>query len=151
MNNKMGHYLSLRVGTRWYGVPIDEVVEVQHLLLLTELPVAAPAVVGLMRLRESIFPVFDLRRSFGIPDPIYKLNTPIVVLRTSNGLIGLLIDEVDSVEVIASEQIVDIERNSFPYVMGAAKFPDRLLLLLDVMQLTSEVGAVEDITIGTTS
>ncbi|HLY27690.1 MAG TPA: chemotaxis protein CheW [Aggregatilineales bacterium] len=139
MNFKTGHYLSVRVLSQWYGIPIETVVEVHHLLLLTELPVSVPNVVGLMSLRDRVFPVFDLRLCFGLPNPPYNLNTPLVALQTPTGLAAIIVDEADTVENVSSEQLVNIEGN-YPYVNGAAQLSNRLLLLLDTALFAAEIG-----------
>ncbi len=142
MSNTTGrHYLSLRVGTQWYGIPVDAVVEVHRMLLLTQLPVSVPNVLGLMTLRDTVLPVLDLRLLFGISAPPYRLETPIIVLRTSSGMVGLVADDVDSLEAISEQQIVSSGGNSLPYVMGIGKLRDRLFLLLDTTLFFAECGA----------
>src|SRR5215469_5929018 len=98
------YYLSFRVGAQWYGILLSEVYEVHHLLMLTELPVSVPNVLGLMTLRNEVFPVVDLRLRFGISVPEYRLDLPIIVGRTASGLVGLVADDADKVELIADIQ-----------------------------------------------
>lgn len=144
MSNMIKQYLSLRVGTQWCGIPVESVVEVHPMLRLTDLPVSMPNVLGLMTVRDYVFPVLDLRLYFGLPDPKYQLNTPIVVLRTTSGLVGLVADDADNVESISEQQIVSAQGNSFPYVTGVARLRDRLLLLLDTMLFCAEIGALPE-------
>ncbi len=139
MSNTIHAYLSLRVGTQWYGIPVDAVVEVHHMVRLTELPVPVPRVIGLMTLRDVVVPVFDLRLLFGLSTPQYRLDTPIVVLKTVSGLVGLFADDVHNVESILEPQIVHPERFTLPYVVGVAKLQDRRLLLLDTGLFAEEL------------
>ena len=92
MTSTVQHYLSFRVGAQWYGIAVDAVVEVHYLMLLTELPRPRPNVLGMMTLRDTVFPVLDLRLYFGIPNPRYQLDTPIIALKTSSGILGLVAD-----------------------------------------------------------
>ncbi len=144
MSNTIHSYLSLRVGTQWYGIPVDAVVEVHHMVLLTELPVPLPLVIGLMTLRDQVVPVFDLRLFFGISTPHYRLDTPIVVLRTSSGIAGLVADDVHNVESIPEPQIVHPEGFALPYVVGVAKLQDRQLLLLDTRLFAEEIATLPE-------
>ena len=88
------HYLSFRIGSQWYGIQLDEVIEVLHMLMLTELPGTMSDVLGLMSLRDLVVPVIDLRLRFGVAHPAYKLDTPIIVARTPHRIVGLLVDDI---------------------------------------------------------
>src|SRR5579871_3443736 len=91
-------YLRFRVGQEWYGIDVDSVVEVLPFMALTELPDSPSDVLGMMRLRESVAPVVDLRLRFGFSTVSYDLNTPIIAAKTASGLIGLVVDDVDDLE-----------------------------------------------------
>ena len=129
-------YLSFRVGHQWYGVRVEEVIEVLHLVALTELPGAPPDVLGLLALRDSTMPVVDLRTRFGLGQPSLALNTSIVALQVANSPVGIVVDEVEDVEEIL--EMVDYKGGGSMYISGAAKMDEKLLLLLDTAKLHSE-------------
>lgn len=159
---KPTNYLSFRVGQQWYGVDVSNVIEVLHMVALTELPAAAPDVLGLMIVREAVMPVIDLRRRFGLGQPALRLDTPIIALRTGglrpageraaangnarqhNGAsdrpLGLVVDEVDDVEYVATEHLAVYHDTDSPYVTHVARLPDRLLLVLDTSLLRRETN-----------
>ena len=139
MTSTAQHYLSFRVGTQWYGIAVHAVVEVHHMMLLTALPRPRPNVLGMMTLRDTVFPVLDLRLYFGIPNPRYQLDTPIIALKTSSGILGLVADDTDNIETISEQQIVSPEGDSLPYVVGVTRLRDRLLLLLDTTLFSTEI------------
>lgn len=130
------HYLSFRVGGQWYGINVSEVVEVLPIMMLNELPVRSPDILGLITLRDNVIPVIDLRIRFGISNPTYKIDTPIVAVRTGNGIVGLMVDDADNVEIVSDELLVDYEGAEFPYVSGVAKLPKGLLMLLETKALS---------------
>ncbi len=144
MSDAIQYYLSLRVGTQWYGLPVEAVVEIHHMVLLTELPVPVPHVLGLMTLRDQLFPVFDLRLFFGISAPQYGLDTPIIVLKTSSGIVGLVADDAHNVESFPEAQIVHSEGIAPPYVLGVAKLQDRRLLLVDTRLFAEQIAALPE-------
>jgi len=132
------HYLRFRVGQEWYGIDVRSVVEVLHLIALTELPDAPPDVLGMMRLREAIAPVIDLRLRFGLANAAYHLSTPIIAAQTPSGLLGLVVDDVDDLERIDSSQITAQESHTSRYVTGFARTSSALLLILDISLFRAE-------------
>lgn len=134
------HYLSFRIAHQWYGVRVDEVIEVLQLVYLNPLPAAADDVLGLMTLREAIVPVIDLRIRFGLPPVQMTLTTPIIALRTATNTLGIVVDDVDDVLEIAPS--LHHEDHNSPYVTQVVKTEARLLMLLDTDRLSQIVDAV---------
>lgn len=136
------HYLSFRIGPEWYGVELDDIIEVLHFMALTELPAAPPDVLGLMVLRDTVMPVVDLRLRFDLPNASLTLNTPIIAVRTPHGPIGMVVDDVDDVEQVT--EFVQHHETLSPYVNGVAKLPTRLLLLFDTALLREHTCPLEN-------
>lgn len=136
MSTTQQPYLSFRIGHQWYGVRVEEVIEVLYLVALTELPGAPPDVLGLLALRDSTMPVIDLRARFGLDDVSLALDTPIIALQVANSPVGIVVDQVEDVEEIV--EMVDYQGTESPYVIGAAKLEGELLLLLNTAKLHSE-------------
>ncbi len=131
--DKVKAYLKFRVGRELYGVNVEYVIEVLHLMALDALPAAAPDVLGLMTLRDTIMPVIDLRLRFGLPDAPLHVSTPIVAVQTANGPLGIVVDDADDVELVTKTQVGNGAQS--PYVIGVARLSDQLLLLLDTTLL----------------
>lgn len=126
-------YLRCRVGHEWYGIPVENVIEVLQFVALNEVPGAKPDVLGLLTLRNTVMPVIDLRIRFGTADPGFGLETPIVALETSNGPVGIVVDDVDDVQGVAEMEDVQVEAS--PHTAGIARLNGQLLLLLDISRL----------------
>jgi purine-binding chemotaxis protein CheW len=135
-------YLRCRVGREWYAINVDRVLRVLHLVALTELPDAGPDVLGLLTLPDRIVPVIDLRRRFGLAEASFRLDTPIVAVDTADGAIGLVVDEADDIESVDESQIAPYTEGVSPYVVGVARCPNHLLLLLDTSLLGTEARSV---------
>ena len=133
MTDLAGNYLSIKVGKQWYGIPVDRVIEVLHLVALNELPGAGADILGLMTLRNVTMPVIDLRLRFGLQDVIYHLNTPMIAFQTAKGPVAFVVDDVD--DVVQVTQTNDYDESVSPYVLGVAKQADKLLMILDSKKL----------------
>jgi purine-binding chemotaxis protein CheW len=139
MSDSAGVYLRCRVGREWYGIHTDSVFKVLQMVALTELPNSRPDVLGLLTLPDSVIPVIDMRRRLGVPDAPLRLGTPIVAVDTSRGTVGLVVDDADDIEMIDEAQIEAFTSEVSPYIVGIARCPDHLLLLLDISLLA--IGA----------
>ena len=133
-------YLRFRVGQQWYGIAVDEVIEVLSFMWLTELPGAPADVLGMMTLRDLVMPVLDLRLRFGLANASLQLDSPIIAVRTPHGPLGLVVDDVDDLERVSDEQIGSHEDETSPFVTGFARLPNHLLLLLDVSRLRAGIA-----------
>jgi purine-binding chemotaxis protein CheW len=118
-----------------FGVEVRQVQEILRHQALTPVPLAAPVVCGLINLRGQIVTAVDLRRRLGLSDrPAGQLPTNVIV-RTADGAVSFLVDDVgDVLEVAESaferppETLRGVARS---LIRGAYKLPDGLLLLLD--------------------
>lgn len=86
-------YLIFTLGATRFGLPIETVAEVVVPRELTVLPRAPQFLKGLMRLREQVVPVIDLRERFGIDA---SLPGRLLVVK-SPALIAYHVDSVDEV------------------------------------------------------
>jgi purine-binding chemotaxis protein CheW len=123
-------FLSCRIGQEWYGIDLAAIIEVLHLIAVHELP--GSELVGVMTLRNMIMPVVDMRVLFGLPDVSYRLDTPIIAIRTADQRAGLIVDEADNVVHVSADHI---ESYSHPYTSRIARLDERLLFLLDPAQI----------------
>ena len=125
----------------FFGVDVLKVQEVIRYQEMTRVPVAPPMIEGLINLRGQIITAIDLRRRLELPDrPTDQLPLNLVV-RTEDGAVSLLVDEIGDV--------VDIEGQCFEHVpetvtgvareliLGVYKLEKRLLLILDTEKSAS--------------
>jgi chemotaxis signal transduction protein len=83
-----------------------------------------------------------LRLGYPQDDAGLRLDTPIIAITTAHGAMGLVVDDVDDVEII--EEIADYENDESPYVNGVARLDERLLLLLDTAYLRSQIKVKDE-------
>lgn len=133
-------YLSARIGSHWFGVEVDQIIEVLHLVAFTEVPNTSDDIIGLITVRDCVMPLLDLRRRFAVSEAEIKLDTPIIALQDASGPLALLVDEADKVEEMDSAEITSFQQSQqFPYVSAVVQQTGRLLLLLDTHRLSKEI------------
>lgn len=126
-----------------FGTPVARVQEVIRQQEMTPVPLAPDVVAGMMNLRGQIVCAIDLRRRLQLPDRAADQTPMSVVVRTNQGTVSLLVDEIgDVIEVTdearerAPETLQGVARE---VIEGVYKLPDRLLLAIDVNRV-GEVG-----------
>ena len=136
-------YLTFRLGDEDYGVDILRVREIRGWEQVTRIPNAPEYVRGVLNLRGSIVPIFDMRRRLGMQPMAYSKNTVVIVLRVK-GLacernIGVVVDEVSDVLDTRQVSIRHAPQVSggmpTEYIAGLADVEGKMVMLLDVDRL----------------
>lgn len=129
-------YSTFDVGGFFFGVDVLQVQEVLRRQELTPVPMAPRVVQGLINLRGQIVTAVDMRLRLGLPprtedDPVTN-----VVVRTEDGAVSLLVDEIEDVVGADAETFERPPDNLDPVIRnllsGIHKLSSRLLLVLDV-------------------
>ncbi len=119
----------------FFGVEVEQVQEVIRYQEMTRVPLASSVVGGLINLRGQIVTAIDLRERFALPARATDQLPMNVVIRTEDGAVSLLVDEIgDVVEVDDSdlEPVPDtLHGADRELIRGVYKLKGKLLLLLD--------------------
>jgi len=86
-----------------FGVELEKVQEVIRYLEITEIPLAPRVVSGLMNLRGQIVTGLDLRRRLDLRDRPEETHPMNVVIRSADGAVSLLVDEIGDVVEVTEE------------------------------------------------
>jgi purine-binding chemotaxis protein CheW len=86
-----------------FGVNLEKVQEVIRYLEITQIPLAPRVVSGLMNLRGQIVTGLDLRRRLDLPDRTDGAAPMNVVIRSADGAVSLLVDEIGDVVEVTDE------------------------------------------------
>ena len=123
------------LGGAFYGIDVVRVQEVIRYQEMTRVPLAPAEVRGLINLRGQIVTAVDMRRRLGLPaakDGTLPMN---VVVRTSDGGVSLLVDEIGDVLDVAEsafERVPEtVSRAAREFLRGVYKLEKGLLLELD--------------------
>lgn len=122
-----------------FGLEVNQIQEVLLYQDMTRVPLAPPMVRGLINLRGQIVTAIDLRRRLEFP-PLASEQLPMnVVVRTDDGAVSLLVDEIgDVVEVDEAtfeappETLTGLARD---VTRGVYKLDGRLLVILDIHRI----------------
>lgn len=120
---------------QFFGVEVSKVQEVIRYQEMTRVPLAHRVVRGLINLRGQLVTAIDLRRRLGLEDrPAEKLPMNVVV-RTDDGAVSMLVDEIGDVLEVdgdAFERAPDtLQGPSRELIRGVFKLKGNLLHLLD--------------------
>lgn len=141
-------FCSFIVNNLLLGADVRKVQEVVRDLEITSVPSAPWAVRGLVNLRGQVIEAIDIRRCLGIVDAA-PVQAPFhLIFRTPDGPISLLVDEMGSViEIGADSPLVapqTLKGRMREVVSLVYKLSNRLLLVLDIDRLLSEITGAED-------
>lgn len=90
-------FVSFHLGKLLFGIDVKVIQEIIRFQEMTRVPLAPPLVRGLINLRGDIIPALDLRVRLGL-EPFAQDSQPMnVVVRTSEGAVSLLIDDIGDV------------------------------------------------------
>lgn len=129
-------FCTFEINGLYFGIEVGQVQEVIQSRETEPVPLASPEIRGLINLRGQIVTALDLRMRLGIEQRHDGKEPMHVVVRTDDGLVSLLVDEIgDVIEVddesfeSAPESLQGISRD---LLLGAYKLENRLLLVLNI-------------------
>ena len=119
----------------FFGIDVLHVQEVLRYQEMTRVPLAQEVIEGLINLRGQIVTAIDMRRRLKLK-PRAEGKTPMnTVIRTEDGAISLLVDEIGDVVEVDDETFEAPPDNVDPaardMLRGVYKLKDRLLLILN--------------------
>jgi purine-binding chemotaxis protein CheW len=130
-----GHFCTFFVHGLFFGVEVSRVQEVIRYQRLTRVPLTSSTIAGLMNLRGQIVTAIDLRTRLGLPAREGEELPLNVVIRTSEGAMSLLVDQIGDVMEV-DESAFELPPQTLTgeareLIRGAYKLEGRLLLVLD--------------------
>jgi purine-binding chemotaxis protein CheW len=130
-----GQFSTFFVADMFFGVDVLDVQEVLRAQQMSPVPQAPDVIEGLINLRGQIVTAIDMRRRLLLPPRDEDEDPMNMVIRTSDGAVSLLVDEIgDVLDMDAStyEQPPDnLDPAARELIRGVYKLKSRLLLVLD--------------------
>jgi purine-binding chemotaxis protein CheW len=138
-NEREQQLTTFTVGGLFFGIDVRQVQEVLRYQEMTLVPQSGSVIAGLINLRGEIVTAIDMRRRLGLKDRedgVLPLN---VVVRSDDGAISLLVDEIGDVIGVGRdsfEQPPDsIDKQQRELLDGVYKLDGRLLLALSTAKV----------------
>jgi purine-binding chemotaxis protein CheW len=130
-----GQLSTFFVADLFFGVDVLRVQEVLRFQQMTHVPQAPDVIEGLINLRGQIVTAIDLRRRLRLPPRTGDQTPTNMVIRTDDGAVSLLVDEIGDVLDVDAATYERPPENLDPaareIIHGVYKLKDRLLLVLD--------------------
>lgn len=139
-------YILFSLAGTTYGVRSREVSQMEMVEQITPVPNAPPAVEGVVFVRGQVIPALNLRARFGFERIPHDLRTRLIVVRSGNRSVGLIVDAAREFVAIPDEAVEPppdtISDSKGHYLDGIADFGGRLVLILNVDQVINPAEAV---------
>lgn len=127
---------TFHVADLYLGLDIASIQEVLRGQEVTRLPLASPAVRGIINLRGRIVPAVDLRRCLELGPAPEGLAPTTIVVRAPETAVSLLVDDVGDVMTLSEEAFArtpeTVRASARDLLHGVFQLEDRLLLELDL-------------------
>jgi purine-binding chemotaxis protein CheW len=139
-----GRFSTFFVADLYFGVDVLCVQEVLRFQQMTRVPQAAKVIEGLINLRGQIVAAIDMRQRLGLPPRMGDQMPMNMVVRTEDGAVSLLVDEIGDVLDVDSSTYErppeNLDATARDLVRGVYKLKDRLLLILDAERTVDLAG-----------
>lgn len=130
-------YLIFSLGNSQYGVLAAAVQELFFIPEITPIAEAPSYIAGVINLRGEVLPVINLYQRLGRQALPYQLTDSIIVLRSQFHSVGIIVNQVDEVQMIVSDQIASSSVcrqlqvvDTQPFIAGVAKLEETIVTLL---------------------
>jgi len=128
------------LGSEEYALPIGSVHEIIRFSEPRSVASEVPWIRGVIGLRGKIIPIFDLAARLGLaPSEPGK----IVIVAGDAGQVGVMVDEVEEVLTVVSDQLEEVPTANRDAIEAIAKIGDRLVVLLNTSGLFAREVAEE--------
>jgi purine-binding chemotaxis protein CheW len=137
--------LVFQVQEQRFGLPAVDVQELQRAVTIVPLPKAPAVVEGLIDVRGTLVPVFDIRGRFRFPAKEVGPLDHLVIAHAKGRLVALRVDRVLDL-VAVDDREIENPRDLVPgadYVAGVARLEGGLFLIHDLATFLSEAEATD--------
>ena len=126
--------ITFALGEEEYGVDIKSVREIKAWARTTPLPEAPHFVLGVINIRGSILPIFDLRDRFGQGQTVPTNTHVIIVITLGERMIGILVDAVSDIVTLSTADLRPVPDTGQEYdsaiLKGLAMVNERIVSLI---------------------
>ena len=140
-SHRVEEFLGFCLGSEEYGVWIRSVKEIIKPLDITPIPRSPEDILGLISLRGTIVPIFNIRRRLGLPPHSTTPESRVVVCVLDCGPLGLLVDRVTEVFSADPEAMelppATLGEREAAFVTATVRYRQRLIGVLHLERLVA--------------
>lgn len=129
-------YVTFCLDSEEYGIEIHKIKEIVNYRHFTRVPGFKGVVKGMINLRGTILPVFDLRAKLNLPPIKYNKFSVIFVTEISGRIIGVLVDKTSDVVSLYPQEIFPTPKLPrairTEYIKAVAQQDARFIVILDL-------------------
>ena len=138
-------YLTFAIDQQYYGIDILSVREIRAWTEVTNLPNTPDYVRGIINLRGTIVPIYDLRVRLGGGRTTPTSTHVVIVVEAINGTFGLLVDSVSDILSIDERDLqavpeTDIEAD-YRFLSALVAREERMVSIIDLDRLVNQTAA----------
>jgi purine-binding chemotaxis protein CheW len=130
------------LGSEEYALPIGSVHEIIRFTEPRTVASDAAWIRGVIGLRGKIIPIFDVASRMELEVAESEAGK-IVIVESGTGQVGIMVDEVEEVLTVSSDQLEDVPTANRDSIDAIAKIEDRLVILLNPEGLFARSSAEE--------
>ncbi|MBK8596523.1 MAG: purine-binding chemotaxis protein CheW [Holophagales bacterium] len=134
--------VGFRVADEDFAVDILEIVGIERLDAVRQLPKMPAFVEGVMRIRDEIVPLVKLRTRFGFAEAAHDEKARVLVVEIGDDTVGFIVDAVSAVRRFGSRQVEPAPplalSDDSRFVRGVLRAGREMLVLLDPFALLHE-------------
>ncbi|HBG37869.1 MAG TPA: chemotaxis protein CheW [Clostridiaceae bacterium] len=132
------------------------IIQVERILGYTEptkIPESPDFIKGVITYQDEILPIMDLKKKFNLSDTKLKDNPKIVVVKSEDKKVGLIVDLVSEVMNVDDSMIEEapsiVKGISNEYISGMIKLNDRIIILIDTEKILTndEMSKIQSLNI----
>ena len=135
-------YVLCELAGATYALRSDDIQQLEMVGEPTPVPNAPQFVDGVVSVRGQVIPAVSLRARFGFPRAPHDVRSRLVVVRSQGRTVGLIVDSAREFATIAPDAIEPLPDGiallSGRYLRGVAHRDQRLMLILDVLELLAD-------------
>lgn len=128
--------LSFRLADEEYAADLLKVKEIIRLADITYVPRAPQFVEGIISLRGTVIPIFDLRARIGLKKLPPTRKSRIIIVKLEKGLIGFIADEVTDVMKVAAAEVEPAPgaKEETEHLIGVIHVKNKMVIYMDMDQ-----------------
>src|SRR5690349_1034007 len=129
-------YILFELSGTTYGVSSGDVQHMEMVEHITPVPNAGPHLEGVVFSRGQVVPALNLRLRFGFPKAAPTISSRLIILKTGQRRVGVIVDAAREFRIIPREAIQppheSITGLSGSSLAGSAKLSERDVLLVSI-------------------